>query len=146
MQDDSHLLWLQYLSLKVAHMVIMMAMTFLPLICIILSFIGLTDGETTTIFTKGFSLIITPYHTICFCASVLRHCFCTHLSRFAFLSLPLPPRSLPQDRSYASYLSHMAKGRVTSSGSAEHCATHWPPLILSSHCPGHSESHISVIS
>lgn len=144
MQDDSHLLWLQYLSLKVAHMVIMMAMTFLPLICIILSFIGLTDGETTTIFTMGFSL---SHHIILYVSVLLSYAIVfAHISQDLPFSLPLPPRSLPQDRSHASYLSHMAKGRVTSSDSAEHCATHWPPLILSSHCPGHSESHISVIS
>ena len=79
----------------------------------------------------------------CFCAFFLCHCFCTHISRFAFLFLPLSPPSFSQERSQVSYLSHPAKGWVTSSSSAEHSATHWPSCIWSSHSPGHWKSHQS---
>lgn len=52
--------------------------------------------------------------------------FFAHFSGFVFIFLPTahpPPPSL-QDRSQASYLSHIAKGKGKISGSAKLCATH----------------------
>lgn len=61
MQKDSNFLWLQSLSLKIASIVIRIAITLLPVVCVILSLIGLRDGETRTVVFKDSSLIIIPH-------------------------------------------------------------------------------------
>ena len=88
------------------------------------------------------SLVIIPYQIMFLCFFLMPLFLHAYLKICLSLSSPICP-IISQDRSQVSYLSHLAKGWVTSSGSAEDSATHRPSCIWSSHSPGHWKSHQS---